>query len=123
MNKNKFFLSLALAGTLGLSATANAATLLGAFIKDDGWSLTDIDKFNADTSKSMAVTNLFSTFDMHWDSLNIQTSNIVSRGATPMISFMPYSERHPDMLAAIASGEEDAYITSWIESFSLHQLG
>lgn len=119
MNKNKLFLSLALATAIGFSVPAQANTMLGAYIKHDGWSLTDIDKFNADTTKSMAVTTLFSTFNMHWDSLNIQASNIVSRGSTPMITFMPYSDRHPDMLAAIASGAEDTYINSWIQSFKL----
>lgn len=117
MNKNNILLSIALSSAISFSAPISANTMLGAFVKYDGWSLTDIDKFNTDTAKPMAVTTLFTNFDMHWDSLQIQTSNIVSRGATPVISLMPYSKRYPDMLAAITSGEEDVYINSWIQSF------
>ncbi len=117
MNKNNRLLGIALAGVISCSVPVSANTMLGAFIKHDGWSLVELDKFNADTAKSMAVTTLFTNFDMHWDSLHIQTSNIVSRGATPVISLMPYSTRHVDMLAAISSGAEDVYIDSWIQSF------
>ncbi len=118
MIKNKSLNILLLASTLSFSASiAHANTSLGAFIKHDGWSLSDIQKFNSETNKSMAVTTLFTNFNMNWDSLNIQASNIVSEGATPMITLMPYSDRHVDMLAAISAGEEDAYINDWIDSF------
>ncbi|MGB1258323.1 MAG: hypothetical protein ACPG51_20785 [Thiolinea sp.] len=76
MFNKKTVLSLALASALSVSAsTATAGTMLGAFIKNDGWSLTELDKFNADTSKKMAVTTLFSTFDMHWDILTARKSS------------------------------------------------
>lgn len=97
---------------------AQANTMLGAYINHDGWSLADIDKFNTDAAKPLAVVNLFTNFDMHWDSLYTQSSNIVSRGGTPMITLMPYSSsRNPDMLTAIANGDEDNYLNSWIASF------
>ncbi len=120
MKKNNLVLSMALAGVLGCAATTSSAnTMLGAFIKHDGWSLTEIDRFNADTGKSTAVTTLFTNFNMHWDSLNIQASNIVSRGAMPMITLMPDGDRSDDMLSAIVAGDEDVYINSWIQSFKV----
>ncbi len=97
---------------------AQSSTMLGAYINHDGWSQSDIDKFNNNAAKPLAVVNIFTSFDRHWDSLYTQSSNIVSRGGTPMITLMPYSaSRNPDMLRAIANGEEDNYLNSWIASF------
>ncbi|HRJ53850.1 MAG TPA: glycosyl hydrolase [Candidatus Thiothrix moscowensis] len=100
-----------------LTLPAHASTMLGAYINHDGWSLSDIDKFNSTTAKPVAVVNLFTTFDYHWDSLSIQASNIAARGGTPMITLMPYRNNNNSMLTAIAAGTEDNYINSWISSF------
>ncbi|MGB1254867.1 MAG: glycoside hydrolase family 26 protein [Thiolinea sp.] len=91
--------------------------MLGSYIKHDGWSTYDIDKFNSATHKSMAIQNIFVNFNINWNNLYVQTSNIVSRGATPMISLMPKGSRNADTLAAIAAGEEDVFLHSWISSF------
>lgn len=96
---------------------SHANTSLGAYIKHDGWSLEDIQKFNSETDKPMAITTLFTNFNMNWDSLNIQASNIVTQKATPMITLMPFSDRDPDTLSAIISGTEDEYINDWILGF------
>lgn len=118
MKKNNLVLSMAVVGAISCATTANSATtMLGAFVQYDGWSLTTIDRFNTETGKPMAVTTLFTNFDMHWDSLNIQASNIVSRGAMPMITLMPDADRSDNMLAAIAAGDEDVYVNGWIQSF------
>lgn len=117
MVKNHF-ISIACACSLSLlTLSINADTQLGAYINHDGWSVSDIDKFNAETKKPLALVTVFSSFDQNWDSLNIQASNIVSRGATPVISWMPYRTDNNDVLQAITSGSEDQYIKNWIASY------
>lgn len=113
---NSLLLSACLGATVGFSQ-AQASTMLGSYIKHDGWSTYHIDKFNHASHKSMAIQTLFVNFNIHWNYLNIQASNIVSRGATPMISLMPKGSNSSDTLAAIVAGEEDAFINSWINSF------
>lgn len=98
--------------------SVHSETMLGAYIKHDGWSVVDLNKFNTDTTKPMAIVTLFSTFDNNWDSLTIQASNIVATGAMPVISWMPYSAASGDVLADIIAGNQDSYINDWIAGFS-----
>lgn len=117
MNKNKVLLSILFAGAVGLSSTVSANTMLGSYIKYDGWSTWHIDQFNQTAHKPMAVQTLFTNFKAHWGNLSVQSSNIVSRGGTPMISLMPSRLDGSDILGAIVAGDEDAYLNSWINSF------
>lgn len=117
MDKNKFFTAVCACSLFLLSFSISADTQLGAYIKNDGWTVSEIDKFNSETTKPLALVTLFSTFDNNWDSLNIQASNIVSRGATPVISWMPYRSGNGDVLASISSGVEDEYINNWIAAY------
>ncbi|RVU84714.1 hypothetical protein EOL70_10705 [Leucothrix sargassi] len=118
MKHNKQTLCIALSCAL-FSTTLSADTSVGAYVNNDGWSLTTIDQFNADTARNATTINLFSTFSSDWDYLSQPASNIVSRSATPIITWMPYDNGtgDTDVLAQITSGERDAYIDNWIEGF------
>lgn len=122
MKSKKLFLSLAVACCLG-SAPSYANTSVGAYVDYDGWSLNTIDQFNADTARHAATINIFSNFDTNWHNLAQQSSNIVSRNAVPMVTWMPYSSATPDanILQEITQGHWDSYITSWIEGFKSWQ--
>ena len=105
------------------SPLSRADAMLGAYIKNDGWSLTEIDRFNAVSNKPMAVVNLFTNFDYDWGYLKYQSDNIVSRGAIPMISWMPSSKTNinTNRLSEIAAGQWDVYIQRWINGFKWFQ--
>ena len=120
MNNKKTLLSLALSSCLLFSGHASADTSVGAYVDYDGWSLTTIDQFNADTARNATNINIFSSFSSNWDSLSVQASNIVSRDAVPLITWMPYNNAAPDsnVIVEIASGQWDAYIDSWIEGLT-----
>jgi len=100
-----------------LPLTSHANTLLSAYIEHDGWSVSDIQHFNQDAQKSLGAVTIFTNFDYNWDFLTIQSSNIVAQNATPIITWMPYSQHTPDMLSAIVTGEQDDYIDQWITDF------
>lgn len=122
MKKN--ILSACLAITLFTNAQfSQADTMLGAYIKSDGWSLAEIDRFNAASSKQMAIVNLFSSFDYDWGYLKYQSDNIVSRGAIPMISWMPATKNRSgaNLLGEISAGQWDSYIQRWINGFKWFQ--
>ena len=114
-------------GVVALSLFApvvsNADAMLGAYIKSDGWSLTEIDNFNNASSKKMAVVNLFSSFDYDWGYLKYQSDNIVSRGAIPMITWMPSTKNQSgvNILSQITAGQWDTYIQKWINGFNWFQ--
>ena len=93
-----------------------AGAMLGAYVDYDGWSTTTIDQFNTVTSKPMAIVNVFSGFSQDWTSLNTQATNIVSRKATPMITWMPSVSDRPDanLLSEITTGQWNTYIDNWI---------
>jgi beta-mannanase len=96
---------------------AHASAMLGAYVDYDGWNTTTIDQLNAATTKPLSVVNLFSGFDQNWaTSLAIQATNIVSRHAAPMITWMPSQSARPDanLLGEISNGQWDAYIDTWI---------
>jgi hypothetical protein len=64
--------------------------------------------------------NLFSSFDSHWSKhLERQAGALVSRGATPIITWMPYKQARPDanILKEIIDGQQDAYLKSWLSDF------
>lgn len=105
------------------AGVANAGTMLGAYVDYDGWNTSVIDQFNTDTAKPLAVINLFSSFDQDWGSLNIQAANIVSRHATPLITWMPSTASRPgaNLLAEITAGQWNSYIDGWISSLKLWQ--
>ena len=116
MNNKKTLLSVALSCLL-FSGHASADTSVGAYVNNDGWNLTTIDQFNADTARNATNINIFSSFSSDWDSLSVQASNIASRDAVPLITWMPYNNALPDanVLEEIAAGQWDAYIDSWID--------
>lgn len=119
MLKKTLVLSITLSCGLLLTQTY-ADTAVGAFVKNDGWSLDAIDQYNNNVSRPAATINLFSTFTANWNEhLNYQASNIVSRNAVPMITWMPYDRNRPDqsILNEISSGQWDEYINNWIEGF------
>lgn len=115
-------IGVAVAGVL-MAGTAQSTTMLGAYIDHDGWNTAPIDQFNTDAAKPLAVVNLFSSFGQDWGGLAIQASNIVSRKATPLITWMPSISSRPDanLLGEISSGQWDGYIDGWINSLKLWQ--
>ncbi len=115
-------IGVAVAGVL-MAGTAQSATMLGAYIDYDGWNTAPIDQFNTDAAKPLAVVNLFSGFGQDWGGLSIQASNIVSRKATPLITWMPSISSRPDanLLGEISSGQWNGYIDGWINSLKLWQ--
>lgn len=108
---------------LVMPVVSQADAMLGAYIKSDGWSLTEIDRFNAVTNKPMAVINLFSTFDYDWGYLKYQSDNIVSRNAVPMITWMPTTQNQSgvNILTQITGGQWDVYLQKWIDGFKWFQ--
>lgn len=119
MNICKVVLSVALSSIL-LIGQSHAEVSVGAYVNHDGWSLNNIDSFNVDTARPAATINLYSTFDFNWWSqLRHQSSNIVSRGAKPMITWMPYKRDRPDdnILEEIIDGKHDGYVYSWLDGF------
>ncbi len=98
------------------AGTAQSGAMLGAYVDYDGWNTTTIDQLNAVTAQPLAVVNLFSGFDQDWTNLKTQASNIVSRNAAPMVTWMPSQSARPDanLLGEISSGQWDAYIDNWI---------
>ena len=95
--------------------------LLGAYLDQDGWDADIIDSFNNKLEKPVSVINVFSSFDMNWTYLKYQSSNVVSRHAIPMISWMPTINKRPDdsLLPEITNGQWDEYIDEWINGFRL----
>ncbi len=119
MNICKTVLSVALASVL-VTSQAHAETSVGAYVNYDGWSTGTIDSFNTDTARQAATINVFSTFDYNWwGHLRYQSGNIVSRGATPLITWMPYKRDRPDanILEEIIDGKHDGYVYAWLDGF------
>jgi len=116
MNNKKLILSVAMSCLL-LSGNSYADASVGAYVNYDGWSLNTIDQFNADTARNASTINVFSSFNSDWNNLSQQASNVVSRGAVPMITWMPYNNVEPgsNVLAEITQGQWDNYINNWIE--------
>ncbi len=108
----------ALCVTFGLSVnTVHAGAMLGAYVDYDGWNTGTIDQFNTDSVKPLAVINLFSGFDQTWNGgLATQASNIVSRNAAPMITWMPSTSVRPNanLFNEITTGQWNTYIDAWI---------
>ena len=119
----KTVLSLALASIFATTMLPNqsfADVSVGAYINHDGWSTNSIDKFNVDTARPADIINLYSTFDFNWWSrLRYQAGNVVSRGAKPLITWMPYKSDRPDanILEEIIDGKHDGYVYSWLDGF------
>ncbi|PWQ97226.1 hypothetical protein DKW60_10880 [Leucothrix pacifica] len=95
--------------------------LLGAYLDQDGWDEQIIDIFNEKLHKPISVINVFSSFDMDWTYLKYQSSNVVSRQAIPMITWMPTVNKRPDdsLLSEISDGAWDDYLYEWINGFRL----
>lgn len=121
--KNVVLPSCLIAAVLSIPSISHADAMLGAYIKSDGWSLSEIDRFNSVTNKPMAVVNLFTNFDYDWGYLKYQSDNIVSRNAIPMISWMPTTKNQSgvNILGQISTGQWDAYIQKWINGFKWFQ--
>lgn len=102
---------------------ASAGAMLGAYVDYDGWNTVSIDQFNAATTKPLAIVNVFSNFSQDWGSLSTQASNVVSRNATPMITWMPSVSDRPDanLLSEITTGQWDTYIDNWIKGLKAWQ--
>jgi beta-mannanase len=101
----------------------NASAMLGAYVDYDGWNTSVIDSVNAAMVKPLAVINLFTNFDQGWSNLTTQATNIVSRNAVPMITWMPSVPTRPDanLLGEISSGQWDTYIDTWISGLKTWQ--
>lgn len=115
----KIFSTATIATALLACPVVHADTMLGAYVQGDGWTLSEIDGWNTAANKPMAITNLFSNFDYNWGNLKYQANNIVSRGAVPMITWMPVISARPkaNLLTEIVNGQWDAYINGWINGF------
>jgi len=89
--------------------------MLGAYVPGDGFSRQEIQDFNAVVPKPLSFINLFSSFSHDWDYLYWQTSNIVTEGAMPLISWMPVDLNKPNdnILSEIVLGQRDDYIDQW----------
>ncbi|MGB3915832.1 hypothetical protein J9253_10805 [Thiothrix litoralis] len=122
---NRLILGAIVAAALCTPPAIQADTMLGAYVKSDGWSLSAMDEFNLATGKPMAVTNLFTNFDYHWGYLKYQSDNIISRGGVPLISWMPATSTrlNANLLPEIAAGQWDAYIDRWINGFKWWRSG
>ena len=122
MKNTKTLLSLAISCLL-FTAQSHADTTVGAYVNYDGWSVNTIDQFNTDTARNAATINVFSTFSTGWGNLMQQAGNVVSRGAVPMITWMPYNSALPEsnVIEEITQGEWDSYINTWIEGFKSWQ--
>lgn len=70
--KNIMLPSCLIAVALSIPSITHADAMLGAYIKSDGWSLAEIDRFNTATTKPMAIVNLFTNFDYDWGYLKYQ---------------------------------------------------
>lgn len=119
MNTHKTVLSVALASII-MTSQSYADTAVGAYVNYDGWNIAHIDSFNVNTARTAVIINLYSTFDFNWWSqLRYQSRNIVSRGATPLITWMPYKRDRPDanILEEIIDGKHDGYVYSWLDGF------
>lgn len=112
-------IALAVILTCLISSTTNAKTMNGAFIRANGYSPTDMMAFESDVNKDMAIINLFTSFDFDWNTLYVQSSNVVAQGGTPMITLEPtVALRHNDnLLPEILAGSWDAYLDQWIADF------
>ena len=118
MKNTKTLLSLTISCLL-FTAQSHADTSVGAYVNYDGWSVNTIDQFNADTARNAATVNVFSTFSSGWNDLTQQAGNVVSRGAVPLITWMPYNNAVPEsnVIEEITQGQWDTYINTWIEGF------
>lgn len=98
---------------------------IGAFVKENGWEVDNIDQFNADVARSAEIINLFSGFNGDWSHLKFPLSNVVSRNAVPMISWMPSTSEQDtsDILSEIIDGKWDGYFDTWIDGFQQWQNG
>ncbi|MEQ1558591.1 MAG: glycosyl hydrolase [Methyloglobulus sp.] len=121
----KKFTAITMGAALLSCSVAHADTILGAYVKSDGWSLTEIDSWNTAANKPMAITNLFTNFDYNWGNLKYQSDNIASRGAVPMITWMPVVSSRPkaNLLTEIVNGQWDTYINGWINGFKWWRSG
>lgn len=97
--------------------SSDTKIMLGAYLKNDGWSLDILEKFKAETQKQTSIIMLYTNFEMDWSFLTTQTTNIVSSGSTPLITLMPFNSGYEDLLGMIAMGEKDSYINRWVEDF------
>lgn len=102
-----------------ISNTSDSKIMLGAYLKNDGWSVSVLEKFKADTRKQVSIVGLYTNFEMDWSFLTTQTSNIVASGSMPLITLMPFDSGHEDLLVMIATGEKDSYISRWIDDFKV----
>jgi hypothetical protein len=109
-----------------LSINVYADAMQGAYIEKDGWVPSNISQFNTDVGKSLAIVNLYSSFDYGWpNQLRYQTANIVARQATPMITWMPITSARKtiNILPEIVAGQWDVYIDNWIAGLKTWQAG
>lgn len=123
MNRSKIScLSLAVACLLQVNA-AHSGSMLGAYLNNDGWDTSVIDQFNTSANKPLAVINVFTNFGQSWSNLNVPASNIVSRKAVPMITWMPTIATRPkdNLLGEISNGLWDASIDDAINNLKAWQ--
>jgi beta-mannanase len=124
MSRVSFLPLSALALVCALSSSgAYSGAMLGAYVDYDGWNTTTIDQFNSAAVKPMAVINVFSGFSQDWISLTTQATNIVSRNAAPMITWMPSVSDRPDanLFAEITAGQWNTYLDNWIKGLKAWQ--
>jgi hypothetical protein len=101
----------------------SAGAMVGAYVDSDGWNTGIIDSVNSLMTKPLAVINLFSNFEQGWSNLSVQATNIVSRNAVPMITWMPSIPTRPDanLLGEISNGQWNTYIDTWISGLKAWQ--
>lgn len=124
MNRSKLScLSSVVIACLLQAGAAHSDAMLGAYVNNDGWNTGVIDQFNASAAKPLAVVNLFTNFGQSWSNLKTPASNIVSRNAMPMITWMPSISTRPkvNLLGEISGGLWDATIDEAINSLKAWQ--
>jgi len=119
MKKNKILLSLTIASILATSQTfANSA--VGAYVDNDAWNLSNIQQYNDNVTRNAATINIFASFNADWSTLSYQANNIVSSNATPLITWLPSTNKdigNENILQEITEGKWDSYIDKWILGF------
>jgi mannan endo-1,4-beta-mannosidase len=93
--------------------------LLGIYYGNQGWAMSDVVALESWQCKKNAVINMFTSWcnrtKVMDDLFNLQLVNIWNNKNVPMITWEPNlcSGTPTDIELRIASGEYDAYITSW----------
>lgn len=111
---------LPLSQTVAAATTAEGSIALGAFVADSWWDMSRVDEFASLTGAPPAIIMVY----QDWATRRMNTFDrsrmeaIVSRGATPLVTWEPWNYRKGRdqadyALRTIVSGQHDAYLHRW----------